>query len=166
VIQAADTGALVVGVGHAACRAKAGALEAQGVGSAVAVLLHDSARKVGGLAHVSLPSRSLAREHGNRARFAETAVPDLLDQVVAHGADRKDVVARIVGGASLFGELVPSGTIPMGQRTLAACRAVLRVLGVPVVGEAAGGVIGRAVRFDVGSGAVTVTTAAGGDTTL
>ncbi|HEY2824993.1 MAG TPA: hypothetical protein VGI83_05560 [Gemmatimonadales bacterium] len=159
-------GEISVGVGASASLQGPGTLVAPGLGSSVAVLLHDSARQVGGVAHVGLPSRSLAREHGNLGRFAETAVPRLLDEVVARGADRRDVVARLVGGAALFNDLLPSGSIHMGQRNVAACRAVLRVLGVPVVGEAVSGSAGHAVRFDVGRGTVTVSSPLAGDQTL
>jgi chemotaxis protein CheD len=159
-------GETVVPAGQATCLRGSGTLVALGLGSSVAVLLHDSAHRVGGMAHVALPTKSLARDHANVARFAETAVPLLLDQVVAGGADRRDVVARIVGGASMFGELVPSGAIHMGQRNIAACRAVLRVLGVPVVAEAVGGSTGRSVSFDVARGAVTVASADGNATAL
>ena len=46
-----------------------------GVGSCIAVLLHDPAAAVGGLAHVLLPSRSLSRAGDNPGRFPQSAVP-------------------------------------------------------------------------------------------
>ena len=46
-----------------------------GLGSCVAIVLHDAAARVGGLAHVLLPSATLSRDRDNPARFPETAVP-------------------------------------------------------------------------------------------
>ena len=46
-----------------------------GLGSCVAIVLYDAEARVGGLAHVLLPSPALAREDGNPARFPQSAVP-------------------------------------------------------------------------------------------
>lgn len=127
-----------------------------GLGSCVAVALHDREARVGGLAHVLLPSPALSRSEENAAKFPQTAVPRLLELMVELGAVRRRITARLAGGASMFGNISPAGTIQMGERNVLACRQVLEQLGVPVLGEAVGGDYGRTVRLDVSSGRVEV----------
>lgn len=134
----------------------------QGLGSCVAILLHDASARVGGLAHVLLPSPALARPDGNPAKFPQSAIPRLLELMLADGAQSQRISARLAGGASMFAALAPPGTVQMGERNLVAARQVLRNHGVPLVGEAVGGDFGRTVRFDVDDGRVEVITVAHG----
>ena len=127
-----------------------------GLGSCVAVMLFDAEVHVGG--HVVLPSASLSRDRDNPARFAETAVPLLMDHVLQAGAVRGRITARLVGGASLFLPLTPPGTVQIGQRNVHACRSALEALGIEIAAEAVGGEAGRSVWFDVATGTVTVRT--------
>jgi chemotaxis protein CheD len=134
----------------------------QGLGSCVAILLHDSEARIGGMAHVLLPSPALSRPDANPAKFPQSAVPRLLELMVADGAQTDRISARLAGGASMFAALAPPGTIQMGERNLVAARQVLRTLGVPLVAEAVGGDFGRTVRLSVNDGKVEVITVAHG----
>lgn len=127
-----------------------------GLGSCVAILLHDPAAGVGGLAHVLLPSRSLSRTGENPGRFPQTAIPALVEAMTVLGAVPGRMVARLVGGAAMFAALAPSGSMQMGDRNLIASREVLRTLAIPIVGEMVGGGVGRSVWFHVGEGRVLV----------
>ena len=93
-----------------------------GLGSCVAILLYDSAAEVGGLAHVLLPSPALTRSVDNPAKFPQTAVPRLLEEMAARGANPRRVTARLAGGASMFASLSAPGTIQMGERNVVASR--------------------------------------------
>ena len=133
-----------------------------GLGSCVAILLHDPTARVGGLAHTLLPSPALARADGNPAKFPQSAVPRLLELMEADGARVERITARLAGGASMFAMLAPPGTVLMGERNLLAARQALQAHGVPVVAEAVGGDFGRTVRLRVGDGRVEVSTVAHG----
>jgi chemotaxis protein CheD len=141
-------------------------LSALGLGSCVAVIVHDPKSCVGGLAHVVLPSQSLSRARANPARSADTAIPLLAAQMVEHGATPNRIVARLVGGASMFADLLATGTVHIGERNIVACRLALRKAGIPVVAESVGGKRSRSVWFDVGNGTVTVRSIDGGTTAL
>ncbi|MDH4349035.1 MAG: chemotaxis protein CheD, partial [Gemmatimonadota bacterium] len=65
-----------------------------GLGSCVAVVLHDAETGTGGLAHVLLPSLSLSRASGNPGRFPQTAIPLLAQGMGALGADVRRLTAR------------------------------------------------------------------------
>lgn len=134
----------------------AGTLVTYGLGSCVAIMLHDPEVPAAGMAHVLLPSRSLTRDQGNAAKFPETAVPLLVERLRALGAQPTRLVAKLAGGASMFAQLLSPGTLQMGERNLVASRNALRAAGIPVAREAVGGSVGRTVRLDVASGAVEI----------
>jgi len=122
-----------------------------GLGSCVAIMLHDPTARVGAMAHVLLPSKSLAL-----AKFPETAVPLMLERLSALGADRRRLVAKLAGGASMFAQLMTPGTIQMGERNIVASRNALHAAGLPLVAEAVGGSAGRSVRFAIADGRVAI----------
>jgi chemotaxis protein CheD len=133
-----------------------GVLVTLGLGSCVAIMLHDPQTKTGAMAHVLLPSISLARDITNRAKFPETAVPLLIERLKALGADPRRLVAKLAGGASMFGQLVTPGTIQMGERNVLASRSALRAAQIPILREAVGGERGRSIRFHVKDGRVEI----------
>ena len=133
-----------------------------GLGSCVAIVLYDAEARVGGLAHILLPSPALSRMNGNPAKFPQSAVPRLLELMIADGARPGRITGRLAGGASMFATLAPPGTIQMGERNLVAARQALNAHGVPLVGEAVGGDFGRTVRLLVGDGRMEVRTVAHG----
>jgi chemotaxis protein CheD len=133
-----------------------------GLGSCVAIVLHDAEAKVGGLAHVLLPSPALTRPDNNPAKFPQSAVPRLLELMVADGARPERITGRLAGGASMFAALAPPGTIQMGERNLVAARHALSSNGVRLIGEAVGGDFGRTVRLRIRDGRVEVSTVSHG----
>jgi chemotaxis protein CheD len=133
-----------------------GTLSSIGLGSCVAIVLHDPVARVGGLAHVLLPHESMARDRSNPAKFPATAVPLLVETMVARGARRDRVAAKIVGGASMFDAIMPAGGIRIGQRNVAAVREALAAAGLRIVAEDIGSVYGRSVRLRVRDGRVEV----------
>jgi chemotaxis protein CheD len=133
-----------------------------GLGSCVAIILHDSEARVGGLAHILLPSPALARGSDRPGKVPQTAVPALLAEMTALGARASRITARLAGGASMFASLTAPGAIQMGERNVVASRQVLSQHGLRIVGEAVGGGFGRTVRFRPGSGQVEISSVAHG----
>ena len=137
-----------------------------GLGSCVAILLHDEDARIGGMAHVLLPEPALSRDRDNRSKFASTAVPLLLEEMRGRGARRARLRGRLVGGAAMFQSLMVPGTLNMGARNIQAAREALRRAEIPLVGEAVGGDFGRSVRFQVGEGRTLVTSVGRSDVLL
>jgi chemotaxis protein CheD len=137
-----------------------------GLGSCVAILLHDRVARVGGLAHVLLPSPALTRKDTNPAKFPQTALPKLLELMGQHGASARRITARLVGGASMFAGLAQPGTIQMGERNIVASRQALYQHGLALTAEATGGDYGRTVKLWVADGRLEVTSVAHGVQTL
>jgi chemotaxis protein CheD len=120
----------------------------------VAIAIHDRLAKVGGLAHVLLPDASLGRGVENRARYASSAVPLLIEEMRAMGATGP-YVASLVGGAALFGPLLAWGG-SVGGRNVDAARKALAAAKITIEAEEVGGESGRTVLFDVSTGKVKV----------
>ena len=127
-----------------------------GLGSCVAIMLHDAEHGAGAMAHILLPSRSLSRDATNPAKFPDSAVPLLVERLKGLGAEPRRLVAKLAGGASMFSQLMTPGTIQMGERNIVAARNALRAASIPIVREAVGGERGRSVRFCVKDGRVEI----------
>ncbi|MBX9927288.1 MAG: chemotaxis protein CheD [Gemmatimonadaceae bacterium] len=147
---------MTVRIAHAAVRQGEGRLVTFGLGSCIAIAVHDARARVGGLAHILLPDPAMTRAGDDPAKTPATAVPHLLAQMRAAGA-QGPFTAKIAGGASLFSSvLTPRGAGGMGERNIVATRAALAASAVPLVAEEVGGTVGRSVFFDVATGAMRV----------
>lgn len=126
-----------------------------GVGSCVAIALHDATGRVGGLAHVLLPHAALSSLSPRVGKFPSTAVPAMLAQMRELGSTG-EIHARLIGGASMFAPLLAAGSVGLGVRNLRAARQACADHAVPIVGEEVGGNMGRSVYFNVATGSVQV----------
>ena len=135
-------------------------LVARGLGSCIGLALVDRSAGVAGLAHIVLPqSTETDREPG---KFADLAVPALIDRIVRVGASPRRLEAVLAGGARMF-EL---GELDIGARNEEAVRAGLAASGVSIRAAETGGSRGRTMRVEVGNCTVTVKQAGGDPTTL
>jgi chemotaxis protein CheD len=134
--------------------AATGTITTIGLGSCVAITLYDAVVRVGGLAHILLPSETLSRDRSNPAKFPATVVPLLLSEMKQMGARIERIKAKIAGGASMFGQL--PGGINIGERNVIAVREVLAGVNVPIVGEDCGSDYGRTVFLHLIDGRVEV----------
>ena len=135
-----------------------------GLGSCVALVLHDPSTGTAGLAHILLPSLGTGPPSIHPAKYADTGVPLLLEEMRRHGATGR-IVAKMAGGARMFAALLSSG-INMGQRNIDATRAALATLRIPVIAEDVGADYGRSVRVVAATGAMTVRSLVGGNRDL
>ena len=133
-----------------------------GLGSCIGLAVVDKRAGVAGLAHIVLPARSGAPKPESLNKFADHAVPALVDGMVERGASRVSMQAALVGGASMF-----AGTgLEVGARNADAVRELVASRRVPVVAEAVGGSKGRTVKVDVANGTVSVREAGGAEEVL
>jgi chemotaxis protein CheD len=144
-----------VGVGQWAVLNGAGRLVSHGLGSCVAIILYDAKHRVAGMAHVLLPNETYSRDRSRPAKFAQAAVPHLVEEMRRAGATGT-LSARLVGGASMFGALLTTSGINMGARNVAAAREALQRAGISVVAEDVGGEFGRTAWVAADDGKVTV----------
>ncbi len=168
----------VVNVGVAELKVANGScvLASFGLGSCVAVAMYDPLRKVAGLAHVMLPdSRGKELPESTVGKFADTAVPRLVDELVKLGARKSGLRCKIVGGAQMFeipgstrkdSNLAVGPPAHIGARNINAVKGQVEKLKIPLVGEDTGGNYGRTVRFNSANGEVEVSSINHGRTVL
>jgi chemotaxis protein CheD len=132
-----------------------GTIATIGLGSCVAIMLYDEGARVGGLAHVLLPNESMSRDRSSPAKFPATAVPLLIAEMEKLGARAERMRAKLVGGSSMFSNLLAGG-INIGERNVVAAREVLAAAGIPLVAEDTGSDYGRSVYLFVEDGRVEV----------
>ena len=129
------------------------ALTTIGLGSCIGIAIYDPSTKISGLAHIMLPDSTQIRNNSNIAKFADTGIQKLYDEMIAAGANKARMVAKIAGGAKMF-ELASGNdsSINVGQRNAEASRAKLKELGVRLVAEDTGLNYGRTVELYSESG--------------
>lgn len=118
-----------------------------GLGSCVGIAVRDPVTKIGGLAHIMLPDSTAIRNNANIPKFADTGIEELVKQIVALGANRSRLVAKIAGGAQMFSFSSKSDMIRVGERNVAACKKKLAEMKIPILAEDTGDSYGRTVIF-------------------
>jgi chemotaxis protein CheD len=124
-----------------------------GIGSSVAVFLYDPVAGVAGAVHAMLPS---GRDGGAApAKYAQTGIPLLLDEVLAAGGAKERLRVGLFGGATLLTQ-GHSVLLQIGNNnTKAALEALGRLELTPTISDV-GGAKGRTIMMLVGTGQVTV----------
>jgi chemotaxis protein CheD len=139
------------------------ALVVHGLGSCLGIALYDSHRRIGGLAHTLLPAPRTGLGVLRPGKFVNTAIQAMMEEMLRKGADRKNIGAKLVGGANMF-ELRPVlAEEGIGARNIRAAREVLYGLGIPVLATDVGGNHGRTMEFGLDNGMVLVRTIRCGD---
>lgn len=134
-----------------------GILRTTGLGSCVGLTLYDPVAKIGGLAHIMLPSSSIAREGQlNLAKYADTALPVLLNKMKELGAVQARMVAKMAGGAQMFSFAGAGDTMRIGPRNVESCKEGLQQMGIALIAEDTGENYGRTVELDCFTGKFTV----------
>ncbi|MGI6649848.1 MAG: chemotaxis protein CheD [Bacillota bacterium] len=126
-----------------------------GLGSCVGVTLYDRLTKIGGLAHIMLPNSEQFPNTSNAAKFADLALPLMLEEMLKLGINRLGLVAKLVGGAQMFSyNSKRNDILNIGARNIASCRAVLSKLNIKIIAGNTGGNYGRTMIFDTENGDV------------
>jgi chemotaxis protein CheD len=135
-------------------------LAIHGLGSCVAVFVYDPQARVGGLAHVLLPSPPAGASDG-AGRYATTAVAAIVEESIRLGARRAVLLAKVTGGARMFTIDAESPRATVGDKNVEAALRALHEMGIDVAGTDVGGGRGRTIVADLSDGTLTITTARG-----
>jgi chemotaxis protein CheD len=131
------------------------------LGSCVGVALFDPTTRVGGLAHVVLPHHP--GTGNSQAKYADTAVPALLESLQRAGARREEVRAKIAGGANALFSSRGDGLGRVADANVAETRLALARASVPLIAEDVGGRAGRRVLIDLSDFRVQVSLLSAGE---
>lgn len=127
-----------------------------GLGSCIGIALYDRMLKVAGLSHIMLPDSTQFKNATNPMKFADSAIPILIDKMKKQGCRKQNIVAKIAGGASMFNFSDKSIISDIGKRNSDAVRKTLKDIGIPIVAEDTGGNKGRTMILESGTGKVTL----------
>ena len=97
-----------------------------GLGSCIGLVFYDPVSKVGGMVHYMLPDSTKVRNNSNIAKFADTGIDELLRRVIAAGANKGRLIAKIAGGARMFEVSGLSDVGNIGARNAEAAKAKIK----------------------------------------
>lgn len=124
------------------------ALTTLGLGSCVGVCLYDASTKVSGMAHIMLPDSTKISRDQNPAKYADTGIDLLIQKMVAIGAERRRLKAKIAGGAQMFAFNAAADSLGrVGDRNIEAVKEKLSSLRIPIIAEDTGLNYGRTIEF-------------------
>ena len=155
-------GVIVVGMADLKVAKAPDILTTLGLGSCIGITLYDQAKKIGGMAHIMLPTYK-GFEGQNIAKFADSAIIELVNQLARIGVQRNAVVAKIAGGAHMFGRTQNNDMLKIGERNAAASLAILKQLAIPVKANDTGGTHGRTIELHIENGALKIKTVGAGE---
>jgi chemotaxis protein CheD len=118
-----------------------------GLGSCVGIVLYDSYSKTAGMVHVMLPDSTKIKNNENAAKFADTGIDALILKLIAIGANRNRLIAKIAGGAQMFAFNSNSDMLRIGERNTEASKLKLQSLGIHILAEDTGLNYGRTIEF-------------------
>lgn len=132
-----------------------------GLGSCVALFLHDPDEKVGGVAHVMLPDSTITRwkVSNHDGKFSNTSPEVLRKQLLNIGASTENISAKLVGGADMFPRPETDLLSRLGERIVDRLKLELERLQIPIIAEDVGGHRGRSVYFHLNTGITMIKTA-------
>ena len=149
-VRSAGLGQLVVSVSPEEV------LVAYGLGSCVGVVGYDAQKRVAGLLHALLPQHRNGEE--NLAKFVDTGVPLLLQEMERMGALRRSITWYVVGGAQMLRLPGASTEFNIGAKNAEMAQLVMAREGLTPKAVDTGGNSGRTVKVRVRDGTVTVRT--------
>ncbi len=143
-----------------------------GLGSCVGVSLYDPRIRLGGMAHILLPSykprpgASADALPKSPFKFADLCLKSMFEKLLSLGCEKERLVAKMAGGANMFSNSfmnLPESPVQagIGERNVLAAKDVLGQIGIPVLAEDVGGQKGRTLQFDTRTGSILITSTRG-----
>lgn len=122
------------------------------LGSCVSVCLFDPVKHIGGMNHILLPGDADLKLFNDSARYGVNAMELLINRMLAIGADRNNLRAKVFGGGRMFTE-APQVYSP-GKDNTRFVFDFLETEGIQIDSFNVGGAYGRKIHFFTHSGEV------------
>jgi len=128
-----------------------------GLGSCIGVCIYDLHEGAAGLAHIMLPS-SNGNHAGNPAKYADTCLEMMLEDLCKLGLRKSRLKAKMAGGAQMFSFKGRTPQLKIGERNAEAVERELKKHGIPLLAADVGGTFGRTINFDIKTGELHIRT--------
>ena len=138
-----------------------------GLGSCIGLVVFDTYAKIAGMAHIMLPDSRGLRGSEKVGKFADTAVPALIEEMLKKGATRPHIKAKIAGGAQMFS--LPGASaefLTVGSKNVMETKKKLVKFGIHLIASDTGGNKGRTIEFSTGNWMLKVKTLGKGTTEI
>lgn len=130
-----------------------------GLGSCIGICLYDRGKKIAGMAHIMLPSSEAVKNNSNKAKFADTAIDELLMKMQELGViNKRGLECKIAGGAQMFAFQSTGDAMQVGKRNAEAVREKMKRLGIRILVDETGGNFGRTIEFSAETGILSIKT--------
>jgi len=135
-----------------------GVLITLGLGSCVGICLYDPTSKVAGMAHCMLPDSTQIMNNDNLAKFVDTAIIRLINDMGRAGANKRAIVAKLAGGAQMFAFNSTNDSMRIGDRNVDASIKILKELNIPIKSMDVRENYGRTIELHTSTGILNIKT--------
>ena len=119
-----------------------------GLGSCIGLVVYDATAKVAGMAHIMLPNSRGLMGSEKVGKFADTAVPALIDAMEKQGAVKSRIKAKLAGGAQMFAlPGMSADFLTVGAKNVSETKKRLALLRIALIASDTGGNKGRTIEF-------------------
>jgi len=138
-------------------------LVTRGLGSCLGITFYDPVKKLGAMAHAMLPDMDKAKMRNNPHRFVNGCINEMVAEFEKRGCPKNRIVVKLFGGAHMFSFINADSVLNVGQKNIEMALAMLKELGIKIVGQEVGGTFGRTIEFNLEDGKVLVKTISWGE---
>lgn len=119
------------------------------LGSCISILMYDAENVIGGMNHFMLASTSkeFTISCEQAGRFGEYSMELLLNEMLKKGASRKNIKAKIFGGANVF-NTAETSSVQVGCDNIFFAFNYLETEKIPIINSDTGGTEARKIFFD------------------
>jgi chemotaxis protein CheD len=133
-------------------------LACYGLGSCIGVSAYDPFRRIGALIHIVLPA-GRGKPESTPAKYADTAIPHMIQELEKKGASRNRLIIKIAGGAKIL-NCIPAGSVlDIGAKNVVAVSETIMQNKLSINNQDVRGNIGRTIFLYIKDGRTVVKTA-------
>ena len=107
------------------------------LGSCIGICIYDTSTRIGGLSHIMLPTSK--KNAANPRKYADSAIPLLVEDMMRAGAMRNSMIAKIIGGAAMFKHTENSFMGDIGRNNIVSVQQILSGMNLRIVSSDVGG---------------------------
>lgn len=119
------------------------------LGSCVAICIHNTKIKAGGMNHFMLPGGA---KDDMKGKYGDYATEKLVEMMLKLDPEKRNLVATIYGGGAVVGHL--SAGVGIGEKNIETARTLLAAHGIRVDKVDVGGINGRKIFFNTFTGEI------------
>jgi chemotaxis protein CheD len=132
-----------------------------GLGSCIGVSAYDPVCRIGAMAHIVLPQGNDVDCERAPTKFANSALPFIVNEMEKNGAMKRRIVIKIAGGAKIISNVPPKSLLDIGYRNVTAIKNAFAEHQLELKAEDLLGQMGRSMWLHIETGITRVRTTTG-----